>query len=86
LPRERSQIDFSPTCGIEGGAKRVPQALEQVGRLAQLLRMVLAKKSEKTGSTACDSHFGHLGWGRFACSAIVSVCENTVSQALHRYS
>jgi hypothetical protein len=48
--------------------------------------MVLAKKSEKTGSTAADAHFGHGGLDRPACSTIDSVRENRVSQIVQRYS
>jgi len=76
LPGERSEIG-SALGSVEGSAERIPQTLEQVGCLAQLLRTVLAKKSEKTGSTAGESHSGQAGCGRIACSAIVSVRENS---------
>jgi len=60
LPGERSEIGGA-FGSVESSAERVPQTLEQVGCLAQLLRMVFAKKSEKTGSTAADSHSGQAG-------------------------
>src|SRR5436190_1886631 len=80
LPRERAQIGRGRR--IDSGAERVPQALEQ----DQLLRMVFAKKSEKTGSTARDLHSGHAGRLWFKCCAIVSVRENCASHAVQRYS
>ncbi|HET9384021.1 MAG TPA: hypothetical protein VFO67_02660 [Gemmatimonadales bacterium] len=59
LPRQRPQVGRGRR--VEGGAKRVPQALEQVSDLAQLLRTVLAKKPEKTGSTDREEQFGQAG-------------------------
>src|SRR5579859_49400 len=71
LARERSQIGRGRRS--EGGAKSVPQALEQG---TQLLRTVFAKKSEKTGSTARDLHLGHTGRDRGVCCVIDSVRAN----------
>jgi hypothetical protein len=58
LPGEGAQVRGLGR--IEGGAESVSEALEQVG-LAQLLRTVFAKKSEKTGSTDDDAHLGQAG-------------------------
>jgi hypothetical protein len=80
LARERPQVGGGRR--IECGAERIPQALEQ----DQLLRIVFAKKSEKTGSTAFDAHFGHLGRALLERSVIFSVRANRAWHAVQRYS
>jgi hypothetical protein len=46
------------------------------------LRTVFAKKSEKTGSTARERHFGHGGRDRGECSDIASARENRFSHSV----
>jgi hypothetical protein len=80
------QVPQIPSGRIHGGPERVPEALEQGVRLAQLLRTVLAKNWEKTGSTARESHFGQAGLGRPACCDIDWVRANRFLHLVQRYS
>ena len=50
------------------------------------MRIVFAKKSEKTGSTAFERHLGHAGRDFLECSVIVSVRANRAWHAVQRYS
>jgi hypothetical protein len=81
LSRERAHIGRRRR--VQRGTKSVPQALEQ----SQLLRTVLAKKGENTGSTAVDWHFGQtVAGGCLACSAIDWEREKRALHTVQRYS
>jgi len=70
---------------IQGRAESISEALEQRGGLAQLLRTVLAKNGENTGSTARAPHFGHAGRSR-PCSPIGSWRVNRSLHFVQAYS
>jgi len=83
LPRQVAQITRRGR-RIQGGAKGIAEALEQVVA-SQLLRTVLAKNGEKTGSTARAPHLGQAGGCR-PCSPIGSWRAKRSLHAVQRYS
>src|ERR1041385_2077252 len=72
--------------GVDAASSAARNASRKRSNRDQLLRIVFAKKSEKTGSTALERHLGHAGRDLPGCSLIVSVRAEPGRHAVQRYS